>query len=220
MSEHPTHGKATATPTDVALREKDDAAKASTADRLLRTAAAFFWKKGFSATTTRELSEHLGIQRASLYHHIKTKEDLLYTISMDSLSRIKAAVMATAAESAPEGRLEAVILAHLSTALSDRDFHATMLTELRALSPKRRREVLERRDEYEILLRNIIIQEQNMGKIRNDLDARYLTLSLLNLLNWTIFWFDPKGELSVPQISEVLSAIYLNGARVQNGAVE
>jgi AcrR family transcriptional regulator len=187
----------------------------STAARLPRAAAALFREKGFASATTRELAERLGIQKASLYHHIRSKADLLYAISMESLDHIRTAVEQAYAnaEPSPKDRLRAMIVAHVTTALSDRDLHATMLTELRALPSDRLEAVLDARDQYESLLRKVVLEEQDAGRIRADIDARYLTLALLNLLNWTIFWFDPEGERSAEEISEVLATIFLEGAR-------
>ena len=57
----------------------------STAERLFDIAAALFWREGYAATTTREIATALGIQQASLYHHVASKEDLLYRICLSSL---------------------------------------------------------------------------------------------------------------------------------------
>jgi AcrR family transcriptional regulator len=188
----------------------------STAARLPRVAAALFREKGFASATTRQLAEALGIQKASLYHHIRSKDDLLYAISMESLDHIYAAVeqAGARAEASSRDRLRAMIMAHVTTALADRDMHATMLVELRALSDERLREVLDARDRYESLLRRTVLEEQDAGRVRSDIDARYLTLSMLNLLNWTIFWFDPEGARSAEDISEMLATIFLEGAQI------
>lgn len=191
----------------------DGSSRSATADRLLQTAAALFREKGYAATTTRELSERLGIEKGSLYHHVRGKEDLLLSISVKSLRRIEEAVAAAAAAAEPAERLEAVIATHVQTALDDRDMHATMLIELRALSPERQREVLERREAYERMLEAVVREAQDAGRLRADIDAHHLTLALLNLLNWTIFWFDPTGEQSSAEIAAMLSAVFLDGAR-------
>jgi AcrR family transcriptional regulator len=192
-------------------KAKNDAATGNdtTAEKLLPLAAALFHERGFSATSTRELAEHLGIQRASLYHHIRSKEDLLFAISMESLAHIQAAVESVPEE--PGGRLRAAVRMHLVTALSERDMHSTMLTELRALTPERRGQVIEQRAKYEALLSGIIAEEHAAGRVRDDLSPRRLTLALLNLLNWTIFWFDVDGEMSVHDVVDLLSTVYFDG---------
>jgi AcrR family transcriptional regulator len=199
--------------TDLSVEPNDG--DQNTADRLLILAAALFRKKGYAATTTRELASQLGIQKASLYHHIRSKEDLLFAISVESLKRITEAVENARNTTAPNERLTAMIAAHLETALGAQDMHTTMLIELRSLSAERQEKVRERRDAYQELLRAAIRDDQAEGRLRADFPAGYLTLSLLNLLNWTIFWYDPRGPRSAAELASMMSTIFTDGTRAR-----
>ena len=192
---------------------EEPSGEGNTAERLLRLAAALFRKKGYTASTTRELASLLGIQKASLYHHIRGKEDLLFGISVRSLEHITEAVTVARDTASPDQRLNAMLTAHLVTALEDQDMHTTMLIELRSLSPERRQEVRERRAAYQAILRDVISEDQRAGRLRDDIGAGYLTLSLLNLLNWTIFWFDPAGNSSAKELAAIMWTIFHDGAR-------
>jgi TetR/AcrR family transcriptional regulator, cholesterol catabolism regulator len=185
----------------------------TTADRLLAMAADLFRSKGYASATTRELSGLLGIKKASLYHHISGKEELLYAICMESLRHIRGQVGAVAETTASEQRLRAMIERHVVSALNDRDMHFVMLVELRALSAEHLAEVVEQRDAYEALLRHAIETDQRAGRVRGDHDAKYLTLALLNVLNWTIFWFDPDGDRTPEDLGVLLADVFLSGAR-------
>jgi TetR/AcrR family transcriptional regulator, cholesterol catabolism regulator len=188
----------------------------TTGGRLLALAAELFRQKGYGLTTTRELASRLGIQKASLYHHMRGKEDLLFAISMESLQRITDAVTAARDSAHADERLHAMIMAHMETALRDQDMHTTMLIELRALSEVRQKEVRARRDAYQDLLRSVISDDQSAGRLRTDIGPEYLTLSLLNLLNWTIFWFTAGGERTTDELAAMMSTIFLDGARVRH----
>jgi TetR/AcrR family transcriptional regulator, cholesterol catabolism regulator len=183
-----------------------------TAQRLLQSAARLFWQNGYAATSVRELSAHLGIQKASLYHHIQSKEDLLYELCVISLEDIDAQARAAVdAEHDPLLRLRALILAHVNSMSQDREMHATMLTELRSLSPEHRRDVIRRRDAYERLVQSVLETCQEAGSIRADISARLLARCLLNLLNWSIFWFNPGGKMSTQELAGVLVSIFFEG---------
>jgi AcrR family transcriptional regulator len=190
-------------------------AEETTAGRLLALAAELFRQKGYGLTTTREIASRLGIQKASLYHHMRGKEDLLFAISMESLQRITDAVTAARDSADADQRLHAMIMAHMETALRDQDMHTTMLIELRALSEERQKDVRAQRDAYQDLLRSVISDDQSAGRLRTDIGAEYLTLSLLNLLNWTIFWFTAGGERTTDELAAMMSTIFLDGARVR-----
>ena len=186
--------------------------RAVTARRLREQAARLFWEKGYAATTTREIADSLGVQRASLYYHIESKEGLLYDLCVESLGNIHDAVaQAIADKTDPLERVRAMIRAHVVSMLEDKEKHATMLTELKALSSSRRVEIIRLRDGYEGLVKDILSEAQDSGVLQKGLSAKELELALLNLLNWTIFWYNPNGELSPENLAELFEKIYLGG---------
>jgi AcrR family transcriptional regulator len=186
--------------------------RTTTSQRLLDAAAHLFWSKGYASTTTREIAALLGVKKASLYHHVSSKEELLYEICVASLRNIRETV-GTAVD-AVQDPLEAVrglIRAHVAAMLVDAAKHSTMLTELRALTGDRRTEIVALRDAYEDFVRSVIARAQNAGQIRQDIPVKQLALSLLDLLNWAIFWFQRNGELSPEDLAELFIKIFLNG---------
>lgn len=182
--------------------------------QLLSAAATLFRSAGYTASTTRQLARSLGIQSASLYYHIGKKEDLLYEISVVCLDRLQRAVEAAlAAQDDPVEAIGTLIRTHLRTALADTDAHLTMLLELRSLSPRRRTHVVALRDQYEKLVRRVIASGQAAGILRADVRAKHLALALLNLVNWSIFWYQPRRGLSAEALGVLLADLFLNGAR-------
>lgn len=180
-------------------------------ESILSTASDLFWEQGYSATSMNQVAAALGIQKASLYHHVRAKETLLYELSVESLHRIIDAAMAVT-EFAPLARLKALIAAHVVTALGDQSKHATMLTELRSLSPREREHVTELRDRYERIIEESIRSAQAAGAVRSDLEPKLLRLALLNMLNWSIFWYRPGGALTPEEIARAFTTVFLDGA--------
>jgi AcrR family transcriptional regulator len=155
----------------------------------------------------------LGVQNATLYYHVRKKEDLLYEICCKALTNVLSRARENVSVSAdPRERVELFIHGHLSAILQDKDQHATMLTELRSLSSRRRREVVAMRDEYQDFIEDIIHDGQAGGVIRTDISVKILTLGLLDLLNWAIFWFEEHGELDAITLASDFASIYLDGA--------
>jgi TetR/AcrR family transcriptional regulator, cholesterol catabolism regulator len=207
--------------TDDRRRKSDRAAadeqreQVPTSERLLVGSAELFREKGYAGTTTRALSALVGIQNASLYHHVGGKEDLLYRLCVAALDDVAAVFAATTVEEPdPVTRLELLARRYVEQALQDRDRHATMLTEIRSLSAARRAEVIGRRDENVAVVEGTVRLAQEAGQLRTDIDAKYLTLALFNLLNWTIFWFDPAGELGEAEIAEILWSVFSAGTTI------
>jgi len=185
---------------------------------ILSVAADLFWAQGYDATSMSDLAAALGLSKASLYHHIETKESLLFDMSVVVLRRITAAVEA-AADSSPEPleRLRAMVREHVVTALDHQTMNATSLTELRALSDEHRVAVTRMRDSYDRMIDEVIAEAQHAGAIRADISSKLLRLALLNLLNWTIFWFRADGDVSPADLADLLTSIFLQGALVASG---
>jgi AcrR family transcriptional regulator len=184
-----------------------------TLERLFDTAAALFWEKGYAATGTREIAAALGIQQASLYYHIASKEDLFYQLCVASLEQLRSDVESAIGQvHDPLGRIRALIRAHLTTLLGYQVRHVTMLTELRALSGRHHKEVLALRKSYAGLVRSVIEEAQAAGKVRADIPAKYLYLALLNVLNWAVLWFRRDRELPASRLTDIFTPVYLNGA--------
>jgi AcrR family transcriptional regulator len=183
-----------------------------TSERILSTSAALFREKGYAASTTRELAELLGIRKASLYHHIDTKEEILYQICVASLTRIIEEISKSIPAVESKDDLRRMIRSHVAEVVGTRDFHAVMLTEMRGLTPEHLVEVVALRDSYEKLIRDVVSQSQELGILRDDVSAKYLMLCLLNLLNWTIFWFKPGGDLDAEELGDLFASVFLEGA--------
>lgn len=184
-----------------------------TLDRVLSTAAELFRTRGYAATTTREIAARLGIQKASLYYHISSKEDLLYELTMSTLRRNLDVVRAAIAEPGDAlSRLSRIVTAHLVGMHSDPDKNGTALSEMRALEGERLADVVKLRDDYEAAFRGVIEDGQRQGVLRNDLHSRYLTLALLSMTNWTLVWYHPGGGLTAGELAQVMLTVFLDGA--------
>jgi len=171
-----------------------------------------FRTKGYAATSIRDLANRLGIRNASLYHYIRTKDELLFEIARQALEQLQAEVRPIVLSDLPPlEKLRRFIETHTAVILREQDKHAAMLTQLGALPPARRKAIVRLRDGYEDLVALVLEEGQQRGVIRADIPAKYLKLALFNLLNWSIFWFRPNGPLAPAGLGKILAEIYLGG---------
>jgi AcrR family transcriptional regulator len=138
------------------FRKKPRAGQNAALARALDAAVGLFSRKGYTATSTREVAALLGTQKASLYYHISSKEDLLYLICRSSLEQIRHDVKNAIREvEDPLDRQRALISSHIESLFRDADKHSTTLTEMQALSHDRLAQVLALRDAHESLVRTV-----------------------------------------------------------------
>jgi AcrR family transcriptional regulator len=188
---------------------------ANTARRLREVAARLFWTKGYGDTTIREIAEALEIQKASVYYYVDSKETLLFEICLESLENIHSATLeAVSAVDDPVEKLKAMVRAHVAALLKERYKHATMLMALKSLTAERRSKVIALRDDYETLIDSVLLGAIGAGVLRA-IPVRELRFGLLNILNWTVLWYNPDDSYDTHYVADSLGDLFLNGALVE-----
>ncbi len=194
-------------------RTRSGPAHSGTLGKFLRTAAELFSKQGYASTSTRAISKLIGMEKATLYYHVKSKEDLLYLIAKSSVETLQQDVQrALDGISCPFEQLAALIQTHCISLLRDQTQHATALAEVRALSPERLAEIVGMRKSYQRGMRRIIEAARNSGCIRTDVEPRYLASMLLGLLDRVVEWYQKGGPVGPAEFAGYLCDIYLFGA--------
>ncbi|MFC5719646.1 TetR/AcrR family transcriptional regulator [Streptomyces gamaensis] len=90
--------------------------RSDTRERIQKTALKLFVKQGYEKTSLREIAEELGVTKAALYYHFKTKEDMLTAISED-LGRPVDELIAWAEQQPPGPDTRRALLSRYSIAL-------------------------------------------------------------------------------------------------------
>ncbi|MCK0153913.1 TetR/AcrR family transcriptional regulator [Alcanivorax sp. S6407] len=174
--------------------------------RLLSAAAHLFRDKGFDRTTVRDIAAAVGIQSGSIFHHFKTKEDILYAV-MEEVIHFNTARLqqAVASESTAEGQLRALIRAELQSIVGDTaEAMTVMVTEWRCLSEDKQRKALALRSIYEQLWLDALNALHAEGAMKDDpfIMRRLLT----GMTGWTPNWFDRDGPLSLDDLADIMLA--------------
>jgi TetR/AcrR family transcriptional regulator, cholesterol catabolism regulator len=166
-------------------------------------ASELFGERGYAATSVRDIAQALNLQGGSLYAHVASKEDVLWSIVRRAADSFDAAVepIATDASLSPTARLAGMIRAHVGVVTSIQRDAAVFLHEWRFLSASRRAEVAGLRDAYERRYRDVINEGIASGEFRA-VDARLTAMTLLSALNGIPTWYSSAGELSASEIAD------------------
>lgn len=182
---------------------------ASPRGRLLDCAADLFSEKGFERTTVRDIATAVGIQSGSIFHHFKTKEEILKALMTESVlcftEKLKSAVDEAGT---PEAKLLACIKNELQFTIGDDTVAAmsVLVSEWRCLSADSQREVLVLREVYEQVWMNALNAAKAAGLIKaNVFIVRRL---VAGAINWTPNWYQEDGIFSLDDlVAEVFSVI-------------
>ncbi len=172
-------------------------------------ASALFRERGYAATTVRDIAQALNIQGGSLYAHVASKEDVLWSIVSRAADRFNTQVgpVAAAATPAPQ-KLRAMIHAHVAVVTASQRDAAVFLHEWRFLGAARREQIAARRDAYEALFRQAIADGIAAGEFV-PVDAKLTATALLTSLNGIATWFRPDGTLTADEIADQYADLFL-----------
>lgn len=176
--------------------------------RLLREAAGLFRDKGYERTTVRDLAAAVGIQSGSLFHHFRTKEEILKAVMVETI-RLNTAVMRAAMNAAGSSRekLKALVRAELESINGQTgEAMAVLVFEWRSLSEASQADVLTLRDIYEALwLEALNALKEDGALIADPFVVRRM---LAGALSWTVTWYRPeRGGLTLEGLTDQVIAM-------------
>jgi AcrR family transcriptional regulator len=182
-----------------------------TRNEILEAAAQIFSQKGYHATSMQDIAEAVRLQKASLYHHVASKQELLVDLldrALDLLIERISAVQALPL--GPEEKLRMAMQVYLQTLADHQDLAAVLLLEHRSLDPELHDRHIPRRDRFEAIWRELILEGQEAG-IFNCTHPSLASRALLGVMNWTITWYRREGPLSPGEITDQFADLFLKG---------
>src|ERR671936_2453028 len=180
-------------------------------EELTRIAARLFAERGYQGTSLADLAAQLGVQKPSLYHHIASKEDLLWEVAWVGAEAFHAALDAVPADRPATERIRLALRAHLGVVAAQLDIATVFVREWRHLEGERRERFLAERRRYEERIRDLFRDGVEGSELRTDLDVATAALLFLSAANWAYTWLHPGGDTNA--LADRLFAALLDGMR-------
>jgi AcrR family transcriptional regulator len=182
-----------------------------TRKKILEAAAQIFSQKGYHATSMNDIARAVNLQKASLYHHVDSKQEILLSLLDQALDILIGQMEEVIAEpvSADE-KLRLAMRMYLLTLTEQRDLAAILLFEHRSLNPELHARHVPRRDRFEQLWRDLLAGGIAEGKFDFP-DVKLATRALLGAMSWVVTWYHPDGPLSAYEITDLYAELILNG---------
>jgi TetR/AcrR family transcriptional regulator, cholesterol catabolism regulator len=178
---------------------------------LTREAARLFAEKGYHGTSIGDLASALGVQKASLYAHIESKQDLLYETMRDGAASFHAALDEIPDDEPAAEKIRLALRGHLRVVAAQLEVATVFVREWRYLEGDRREEILAERRRYEERFRALFREGRELGELRTDLDDASATLLALSAANWAYTWLQPGRDTD--DLADSFFAILLDGTR-------
>ncbi len=170
-------------------------------EHILRVAAHLFRTRGYRGTSMRDLAEAVGFTKSSLYHHFRSKQDLLLEILQHTVDRAIRRLERIARSSlSPSERLRLAVENHIVHLIEDLDNVVCFIEEGKNLAPERLRKYIQQRDRYERFFRDIVQEGIQAGEFRPT-DVRLAGWAILGMCNWVAKWYRRDGPYTAQEIA-------------------
>ncbi|HYS04673.1 MAG TPA: TetR/AcrR family transcriptional regulator [Candidatus Dormibacteraeota bacterium] len=180
--------------------------------QIFETAARLFCEKGFDKASMGDISAALGLTKAGLYHHIRSKEELLYEIMSYGMDLFEQKVLNRVMTiDDPLDRIRATLRGHVLLVTRDRPKEITViLHESNALKGRYRDRINARKKRYVKFLEKTFRELLRSGAARR-IDPSVATFAMLGMINWIYQWYRPGGRLDENALAETLTDQFLGG---------
>ncbi len=183
--------------------------------QVIRVAAELFREKGYVASSMRDLAQKLGIEAASLYSHIKSKEEILHILCFDmaedfmaSLNQVEKQQHLTASQKLQQG-----IIGHIQVMARDLTASAVFMNEHRHLSQPFLRDFLLLRIHYINRFKKMIEDGVADGEFKKEIDKKLAVMTLFSSLNWMPQWYNPDSVIDPESLGQQLADMLVNGLK-------
>lgn len=183
-------------------------------EQVIRKAAELFREKGYAASSMRDLAQKLGIEAASLYSHIKSKEEILHSLCFDMAAEFRKSLVeveklnVTASE-----RLRLGIIGHVEVMAKDLTASAVFMNEHRHLSQPYLRDFLLLRINYINRFKAMIELGVKNNEFKPSINTKLAVMTLFSSLNWMPQWYDPGSLIQPAELGQQLADMLVNGLK-------
>jgi AcrR family transcriptional regulator len=184
--------------------------------QILLEAARLFVAKGYDATSMNDIADAVKLTKAGLYHFVRSKEELLFTIMSHSLDRLRADVIVPArAVDDPLERLRVIVRNHaLNVGHETLDAGAPIsivVDDAPGLSDENRKTIDARKREYLDLLRDTLVALKAEGRLARHADPTVMAFSIIGMVMWIARWRRPGGSMRQDEVARQIETLVVGG---------
>ncbi len=182
-------------------------------DIITRQASQLFRQKGYPATSMRSIADIVGVEAASLYNHIKNKEELLRDIcfGVAEAFNTQIAEIESAGDSSLQ-KIESIIRFHIKMMLENYENVYVSNHDWQHLKEPYLTDFLNQRRNYEKRFSAFIETGVDKNEIKN-MSPHVAVLTILSAVRGIEFWHRNKRNVSAADLETNMVEHLLNGIK-------
>lgn len=178
--------------------------------RILEAAVVVFSRNGYRATSMNDVASGVGLSKPTLYHYVRTKQDLLVGIYEQVLDESLASARAiVAAAPTPLEAVRALVVERVAYTCEHQDLLKICFEEESELPADLAEPILERRRAFEAVVLGAVEAHLSEAGLQVPIPSKVLVNTVLGAANWVYKWYSPAGPLSPRELGEQVAAVQL-----------
>jgi AcrR family transcriptional regulator len=183
-------------------------------EQILDVAVALFNERGYDATSVADIADRLGVTKSALYHHFRSREELLAVAVDRALTGLEGLLdQPGATAGTPRARLGHVLRGAVRVLIAELP-SVTLLLRVRGNS-EIERSALERRRAFDHRVTELVRAAQAAGEVRTDVDGGVATRLVFGMVNSITEWYRPGGPQGADSLAEDILHVALDGLAVR-----
>jgi len=184
--------------------------------RVLDAAVDLFATQGYSATSVAQVIERAGLTKGGFYHHFASKDELLYEVYGDLITRQLAAMDDILARGLSRAESLRLLIQDLVVSTAGSAQQAVVFwRELHHLADEHTDVYRRARRRYHDAVRKLIADGQKAGEFGTAASAETVTFTIFGVINELPLWYRPTGRQRPAQIAAELADFVLTGLEVK-----
>jgi TetR/AcrR family transcriptional regulator, cholesterol catabolism regulator len=182
-------------------------------DLIVKAGAALFREKGFGAASMRDLAENLGIEAASLYNHIRSKNEILESVCFNVANRFNLHLdEIESGNLSPIKKIETLLRFHIQQMIDNYEEVIVSDREWKHLDEPYRSNFHTQRRNYRKRFAAIIEDGMKKGEIKK-IDAPTAVVIMLHSVSGIESWHRSTAKISAAELEDNMVLIMIDGLR-------
>lgn len=182
---------------------------------IIDCAAALFAKEGYPSAKMQDVAKACGATKSMLYHYYPTKDDLLFAMLTEHLTRVIQGVEeAIASPGTPRERLLALVEVYTQKSAQSRRRHMVAMQDVKYLPKPKQAPLIEQQRVLTNLVADLL---RSLNPNLPEETYKPYTMMLIGMLNWTDMWYRTGGTMKPQELCDRMARLFLKGFMAEKG---
>ncbi|WP_454919132.1 TetR/AcrR family transcriptional regulator [Xanthobacter sediminis] len=192
-------------------------------EELVRIAARLFKELGFKATRLADIAKEAGLDRATIYYYVGSKEELFREVVEGvidaNIAEAERLLAVPGLEWSERLRLiiERLMLSYEENYPYTYVYIQELMHQVATDESAWAQDLLKKTRKFESIVMSFIREGMTAGELRKDIPVRLTANALFGMFNWTYSWYTPGGSVKAKDIAHRFWQIFFEGMRPPKG---